>query len=150
MKQSVRCQRGRGEEEERKRSEEKRGDEVRKRDGGEAGVIFALPSISVRDAPIDRSPIEICRYSLSTDRSVLSKHVDREGRSHDVKYMTLFSVRVLQSESLELVLALASKLFRNNFDFAIGGLRIVQLVSWFTNLQSPCQTQRPANQIVPL
>ena len=47
----------------------------------------------MRDAPIDRSPIESGRYSLSTDRSVLSKHADRESRSHDVKYMTLFSVR---------------------------------------------------------
>ena len=31
--------------------------------------------------------------SISADRSVLSINADRESRSHDVKYMTLFSVR---------------------------------------------------------
>ena len=46
-----------------------------------------------RDARIDRSPIEIGRYSLSTDRSVLSKHADRESRSNNVKYMTLLCAR---------------------------------------------------------
>ena len=47
----------------------------------------------IRDAPIDRPPIVIGRYSLSADRSVLSIKADQESRSHDVKYMTLFSVR---------------------------------------------------------
>ena len=43
----------------------------------------------IRDAPIDRPPIDIGRYSLSADWSVLSINADRESRSHDVKYMTL-------------------------------------------------------------
>ena len=41
---------------------------------------------TTRDAPIDRPPIDIGRYSLSKDRSVLSKNADCESRSHDVKW----------------------------------------------------------------
>ena len=46
-----------------------------------------LWSVEIRDAPIDRPPIDIGRYSLSTDRSVLSKNADCESRSHDVKWL---------------------------------------------------------------